>query len=78
MKVSLKDKDRENITGYKVKLKGHKPAGNHKWEKLEHVFRGYPSGVRYVHFKDCGKDTARWAGFYGAKLSGATVKFLLE
>lgn len=78
LKVCLKDKKRDKIPGFKVKLTGQKTAGYHEWDKLEHVFHNYPQGVRYVQFKDFGKDTAFWDGYYGAKLSGATVKFLLD
>lgn len=78
LKVSLKDKKRGKIAGYKVKLTGEKPKGEHEWEKLEHVFRDYPQGVRFIQFEDYGKDTNYWQGYYGAKLSGATVKFLLD
>ena len=78
LKVSLKDKKREKIAGCEVKLTGKMPEGKHEWEKLEHVFRHYPRGVRYVQFKDYGKDTKFWKGYFGAKLSGATVKFLLD
>ena len=58
-----------------MKVEGEKSGGRHEWEKLEHVFCDYPPGVRYIYFEDYGRDTSYWAGHYGAKLAGATVKF---
>lgn len=78
LKVALMDKKRNKLPEWKVKLDGQRPEGPHEWEKLEHTFREYPAGVRYIQFKDYGEDTYNWAGFYGAKLAGATVRFLLD
>ena len=71
------DEKRNKIPEWKVKLGGERAEGKREWDRLEHTFRDYPSGVRYIQFKDFGKDTKYWAGFYGAKLAGATVKFLI-
>ena len=71
------DRKRNKIPKYKVKLEGEKPEGRHEWNKLEHTFKEYPAGVRYIKFKDYGQDTKFWAGYYGAKLAGATARFLL-
>lgn len=52
-------------------------GGELGWRKLEHVFREYGPGVRYLRFADAGKDTQFWAGFYGSKMAAAwaRVKF---
>lgn len=78
LKVTLMDAKRNKIPECKVKYDGERSAGHHPWDKLEYTFRDYPSGVRYIKFTDFGQDTKYWAGFYGAKLAGATVKFLLQ
>ena len=78
LKVSLLDSKRNKISDCKVKFENERPRGEHEWEKFEHTFRNYPPGVRFINFKDYGKDTSHWAGYYGAKLAGATVRFLLE
>lgn len=48
------------------------------WTKVEHVFRDYKPGVRYIGFQHCGKDTQFWAGHYGSKMTGGYVRFLWE
>ena len=44
------------------------------WRKVEHTFRNYGAGVRYIRFADAGKDTQWWAGHYGSKMAGALVR----
>ena len=78
LKVALMDAKGNKIKECKVKFENQRPEGRHEWEKFEHTFKDYPAGVRHIQFKDYGQDTRRWAGFYGAKLAGATVRFLLE
>ncbi|XP_046839554.1 F-box only protein 17-like isoform X2 [Xenia sp. Carnegie-2017] len=78
MKVALMDCKRNKIPGFKISFNGEKGDDQNEWDKFEYTFRDYPSGVRYIQFKDYGKDTKYWEGFYGAKLAGATVRFLLE
>lgn len=72
------DKKRNKIPGCKVKFENERPKGRHDWDHLEHTFRNYPAGVRYIQFKDYGTDTYYWAGYYGAKLAGAMVRFVLD
>ncbi|XP_013395682.1 F-box only protein 6 isoform X2 [Lingula anatina] len=48
--------------------------GGH-WEKIEHKFQNYPPGVRYIWYQHSGKDLQFWAGHYGPKLGGSTVRF---
>ena len=76
--VVLLDRKQNKLPDCKVKLEGERPEGKHEWGKLEHTFREYPVGVRYIKFKDYGQDTRYWAGYYGAKLAGATARFLIE
>ena len=44
------------------------------WRKVEHTFRNYGVGVRYIRFADAGEDTQWWAGHYGSKMAGAWVR----
>lgn len=44
------------------------------WRKVEHIFRNYGAGVRYIRFADAGKDTQWWAGHYGSKMAAAWVR----
>jgi len=37
------------------------------------VFKGYPSGVRFVEFTHGGKDTKYWAGHFGVKITNCGV-----
>ena len=48
-------------------------GGELGWRKVEHVFKDYGSGVRFVRFADGGKDTQFWAGHYGSKMAGARM-----
>lgn len=41
--------------------------------QVKHVFKKYPSGVRYVEFTHGGKDTKFWAGHYGVKMTNSGV-----
>lgn len=43
------------------------------WAKAKHIFKDYPSGVRYVEFKHGGEDTKNWAGHYGVKMTMSAV-----
>ena len=49
--------------------------GGH-WHKVQHQFKHYGKGVRYVRFADGGKDTQFWAGHYGGKMMGACVRVI--
>ncbi|CAG9533929.1 unnamed protein product [Cercopithifilaria johnstoni] len=44
-----------------------------EWQKIEHTFSNYPSGIRYVLFQHSGKDQQFWAGHYGSKMAKASV-----
>ena len=76
--VRLLDREEYRLPDCKFSLKRQRPEGKHEWEKLEHTFRDYPVGVRYIMFKDYGRGTRLEDGYYGAKLTGATVRFLFE
>ena len=51
--------------------------GGH-WHKVQHQFKDYGKGVRYVRFADGGKDTQFWAGHYGSKMFGACVRIIFS
>ena len=46
------------------------------WVRVEHKFSQYGKGVRFIKFKDGGKDTLWWLGHYGSKMAGASVKIV--
>lgn len=56
----------------KWEFKDTKEEG-YDWIKVKHVFKDYPSGVRFVEFKHGGEDTKNWAGHYGAKMTMSAV-----
>lgn len=43
------------------------------WKKVKHVFKDYPSGVRFVDFRHGGKDSKFWAGHFGVKMTKSAV-----
>lgn len=45
-------------------------------ELITYEFKNYPSGVRYVRWRDGGKDVENWLGFYGTQLSNAELKII--
>lgn len=49
-----------------------------RWEKVDHSFKDYPSGVRYIAFEHSGKDTQFWAGSFGSKMTHARVSFIFD
>lgn len=75
LKATLMDKNRNVV---EVKTTGNKVLeGPCEWsenwieENLE--FKHTP-GVRYVLFEDGGKDSEYWKGFYGPRMTGASVR----
>eukprot|EP01089_Gocevia_fonbrunei_P005508 TRINITY_DN1596_c0_g1_i1.p1 TRINITY_DN1596_c0_g1~~TRINITY_DN1596_c0_g1_i1.p1 ORF type:complete len:288 (-),score=44.74 TRINITY_DN1596_c0_g1_i1:66-929(-) len=44
------------------------------WNEEKHTFAGYPKGLRFIEFTSQGKDTRWWDGYYGAKMTAASVK----
>uniref|UniRef100_A0A914DTL1 FBA domain-containing protein n=1 Tax=Acrobeloides nanus TaxID=290746 RepID=A0A914DTL1_9BILA len=44
-----------------------------KWFKIEHCFKKYPVGVRYILFESEGSDLQGWAGHYGSKMAKPSV-----
>ena len=49
--------------------------GGHYWHKVQHRFKDYGKGVKYVRFADGGKDTQWWSG---SKMAGARVRILFK
>ncbi|KAL4234392.1 F-box only protein [Mactra antiquata] len=41
------------------------------WKKMRHVFRNYPSGVRFVKFEHGGNDTKNLVGHFGIKFTNS-------
>ncbi|XP_040286333.1 F-box only protein 6-like [Bufo bufo] len=46
---------------------------NAEWSQIEHTFRKYGPGVRYVYFEHGGNDTQFWAGWYGIRVTNSSV-----
>ena len=70
MKVALLDKDKRPIDHFNS---GTLSAGSSEWQKVEHNFYNYPSGVRFIKYEDGTKDKKFWAGYFGAKMCQPTV-----
>lgn len=49
-------------------------GGELGWRKVQHIFRQYGPGARYIRFADAGKDTQYWAGHYGSKMAAAWAR----
>jgi len=47
------------------------------WHKVTHKFKNYGAGLRYVRFEQVGHDLQYWAGNYGSKMTGSTVRVIL-
>eukprot|EP00794_Sanderia_malayensis_P002849 gene2849-3295_t len=75
MKVFLLDQYRQRIPHCSFETPMQIAPSNY-WKKEEHIFTNIPPGVRYVEFRDGGKDTKMWAGTFGAKMVGAFVGVL--
>lgn len=43
------------------------------WKEIKHEFTNYDHGARYVVFQSFGKDLQFWAGWYGSKMTKASV-----
>ena len=74
MDVTLLDADENPLDHFAT---GNKSAGSQDWQKVEHKFYKYPSGVRFIRFEDGTKDSAGWDGQFGAKMCEPTVKIVL-
>lgn len=75
IKVVLLDKDFKFVKVYEHSEETKQwEGGELGWRKVEHIFREYGAGVRYVLFVDGGKDTKWWAGHYGSKMAAANVQ----
>ncbi|XP_017265115.1 F-box only protein 6 [Kryptolebias marmoratus] len=45
-----------------------------QWHQINHVFRDYGAGVRFIKFTHGGKDTQFWAGWYGIRVTDSCVE----
>ena len=48
------------------------------WHEFKKVVENYSDNLRYILFEHSGKDTQFWAGHYGIKLRGSSVKLIFE
>ncbi|WP_137129700.1 hypothetical protein [Rhizobium sp. FY34] len=44
------------------------------WRRILRDFHRYGPGVRFIYFEHGGTDRVNWSGWYGAKMTGASVK----
>ncbi|XP_033097735.1 F-box only protein 44-like [Anneissia japonica] len=51
---------------------------DNEWKQVEHTFKNYGKGVRFIRFIHRGKDSQFWAGHYGSKMAGAQVRILID
>ncbi|XP_046347288.2 F-box only protein 6-like isoform X2 [Haliotis rufescens] len=49
-----------------------------EWTKMQHVFKDYKAGVRFIEFRHLGVDRQFWAGHYGPKFTLSSVKFMFD
>jgi F-box protein 6 len=45
---------------------------------VEHKFKDYPAGMRYLKLRCWGMDNQFWRGHYGVKLANCSVKAMVE
>lgn len=76
MRVELLDSTRKPLMSRETgKIRTEQWEGR-QWKQVRHVLSGYPEGVRFVRFLHKGVDTQFWAGHYGAKMAGASIRIL--
>ncbi|XP_047497677.1 F-box only protein 6-like isoform X2 [Penaeus chinensis] len=49
-----------------------------KWYKMETTITDYPEGLSRISYSSFGKDLQFWAGFYGSKTTGSTLKLVFN
>jgi len=69
----LLDKSKKIIEKFEHRTTIKQWQGN-TWHKVSHRFTDYSAGVRFVKFYHGGMDTQFWAGHYGVKLTGSSIK----
>ena len=75
IRVDLLDEKRSSLAKFEYSEQTSQwQGGALGWRKVEHMFRNYGPGVRYIRFADAGKDTQWWAGHYGSKMAAAWVR----
>lgn len=76
LKVAILDKNSVKLDHFEYEHTETQWTGR-QWQKVEHVFKDYPVGVRTISFLHEGQDTQFWAGHYGSKMARASVKLFM-
>jgi len=69
----LLDKHKKIIDKFEQR-KTIKKCQRSQWHKVTYSFANYPDGVRFVKLYHGGMDSKFWAGHYGVKLTGSSIK----
>ena len=61
-------------------VRGDAPATERTpfWVDARHTFTGYGPGLRYVYWRDGGRDDSAFSGFYGTLIEGANLTVALD
>ena len=79
IRVDLLNKNRKSVQTFRLsEVTEQWQGGRLGWRKVEHTFRNYGPGIRYLRFADAGKDTLWWAGLYGSKMAGAWARVVFQ
>ncbi|GLH14089.1 hypothetical protein R5R35_007962 [Gryllus longicercus] len=74
--VTLLNRNQQKLLAFKQTKRVEQWLGS-EWNKVEHEFKNYCEGVRYVKFFHSGCDCQFWKGHYGSKMSRACVRVVL-
>ncbi|XP_074654806.1 F-box only protein 6-like isoform X2 [Tubulanus polymorphus] len=75
LEVHLLDGNEKSLDHFE-QVKQEQQWSTAEWKKVSYVFPcKVREGLRYIKFIHSGKDTQFWAGHYGSKFTGASVKF---
>nr|DBA16556.1 TPA: hypothetical protein GDO54_003937 [Pyxicephalus adspersus]DBA16557.1 TPA: hypothetical protein GDO54_003937 [Pyxicephalus adspersus]DBA16558.1 TPA: hypothetical protein GDO54_003937 [Pyxicephalus adspersus] len=71
--VQLLSKEKTIIEGFLPDQIFIEQWSDAKWSQIEHRFKNYGPGVRYILFRHGGKDTQFWAGWYGIRVTNSSI-----
>ncbi|KAM3922708.1 F-box only protein 44 [Leptodactylus fuscus] len=71
--VQLLSQDKTVIAEFQPEHVFIEQWSNAEWSQIEHTFKNYGPGVRYIYFEHGGKDTQFWAGWYGIRVTNSSV-----
>ncbi|MCW1923595.1 discoidin domain-containing protein [Luteolibacter arcticus] len=78
LKVELRDASQNVLATWNSGTETARLPVPNGWTTLQHVFKNYPAGVRYIHFEDGGIDVGFWLGHYGTYHDATTALLLVD